>query len=86
MLFGVYFYSGFVHRFQVIQEDYDLLHINIVLEHGVNPADVKQSLVEIENKIKELMGENCRVQFDFVSKIPLTKSGKHPYVVSKVSL
>jgi phenylacetate-CoA ligase len=85
-LFGVYFYRKFVHRFQVVQEDYNFLLINIVLEQGVDPSQATQFLQEIEKKIKVLMGENCRVQFDFVSQIPLTPSGKHPYVLRKVPL
>lgn len=84
MLFGVYFNSGFVHRFQVVQEDYDQLQINIILEQGVAPADAEQSLSQIEIKIKELMGQECGVKFDFVTEIPLTKSGKHLYVIRRL--
>jgi hypothetical protein len=32
------------------------------------------------------MGDNCPVRFAFLDDIPLTESGKYPYIVSRKSL
>ena len=36
-------------------------------------------------KIRAVMGPGCRIDYRFVDDIPLTSSGKHPYVVNKWS-
>ncbi|HEX8375377.1 MAG TPA: hypothetical protein VF606_09375, partial [Geminicoccaceae bacterium] len=75
--------DGFVRRFQVVQEAPDRLVINIVLEDGFTPASVEPRLPPISEKIRLLMGPACRVDYHFVDGIPLTRSGKHPYVVRR---
>ena len=82
-LVGVVANDGFVRRFQVVQEAPDRLVINIVLEDGFTPASVEPRLPPISEKIRLLMGPACRVDYHFVDGIPLTRSGKHPYVVRR---
>ena len=73
--------EGFVRRFQVVQGAPDRLAVNMILEVGVSPEAVAARLDAIGGKIRLLMGEGCRVDYRFVAAIPLTRSGKHPYVV-----
>jgi phenylacetate-CoA ligase len=80
-LVGVVANEGFVRRFQVVQEAPDRLVVNMILEAGVAPEAVAAKLDAIGAKIRLVMGAACRVDHRFVADIPLTRSGKHPYVV-----
>ena len=39
---------------------------------------------DIESKIKMVMGQNCKIIWKFVDKIPKTPSGKHLYTKSLI--
>ncbi len=75
--------DGFIRRFQVVQEAPDRLTVNIVLEDGADPDQVRARLDAASPKIRLVMGPGCRIDYRFVADIPLTRSGKHPYVVRK---
>lgn len=86
LIHGQYFIHLFYNRegikkFQVIQMDYDLIVCKIVLEKNVNNKD----LLDIERKIKLVMGEDCRVKINFVDEIEPSKSGKYLYTISEVA-
>jgi phenylacetate-CoA ligase len=83
---GVVANDGFVRRFQVVQEAPDRLTVNMALERGASPEAVAPKLAAISDKIRLLMGPECRIDYAFVDDIPLTRSGKHPYVVRRESL
>ena len=71
------FFKNWVKKFQIIQKDYDLIIIRLV---GTKNSEMN----EIENRIRILMGKNCKVQWDFVKEIKPTKSGKYLYTVCEV--
>ena len=73
--------EGYVRRFQVVQEAPDQLIINMILDQGATPDSVRAKLTGISEKIRLLMGAKCHIDYRFVDEIPLTSSGKHPYVV-----
>jgi phenylacetate-CoA ligase len=75
-----------IERYQIIQEDYDVIRILFV---PVNRdarlrSDHKLELMKITNKIRLVMGSKCEVVFEFVEDIPPSVSGKHRFTISKV--
>jgi phenylacetate-CoA ligase len=81
-LIGVVCNKGIIKKFQVIQEDYNLIKIKVVFYSEINNS-VKS---EIETKIKLVMGNNCKIIWDQVDDIPKTNSGKYLFTKSSVIL
>jgi phenylacetate-CoA ligase len=75
--------QGCIRRFQVVQEAPDLLTINVILEEGASRELVTTKLTPMSEKIRRLMGPDCRIDYRWVDDIPLTSSGKHPYVIRR---
>jgi len=74
------FYSkNWIRAFQIVQEDYDKIKIYAVSQK-VNHSEK----ANIENSIKFVMGQNCKIYWDFVDEIPKTPQGKHLYTKSLV--
>ncbi len=78
--------DGFIRRFQVVQEEADRLTVKIILEGGIRPEQVLPRLEAASDKIRLVMGPNCRIDYQFVDDIPLTATGKHAYVVRMPAL
>jgi phenylacetate-CoA ligase len=85
-LVGVVLNKGWVLKFQIVQEDYDLVRVLIVARNGPRrPLDLySNELSEIVDKIRLVLGHNCRVKCEFVDRIDATVSGKYRYTISKV--
>lgn len=77
----LFYLKDWVKAFQIIQEDYNKIRILVV---QVGEAADENQKKDIENKIKVVMGENCKIHWDFVKDIPGTKSGKYLYTKSLV--
>lgn len=68
-------------KFQIIQHKKD--ELKIVVE---NNSEITENFDDDVKKIvKEKLGENMKVEIEIVEKIPLTKSGKHRWIISKTS-
>jgi phenylacetate-CoA ligase len=67
---------------QIIQEKDGALTMNVVLEVGATASMVKSALETLRRQIAIVMGD-CPVRFEFVGDIPLSASGKFPYVVRR---
>jgi phenylacetate-CoA ligase len=78
-LFMPKYRKRFLKKFQIIQEDYKKIRILIVTE---NSKEIPQK--EIDEKIKQMMGKDCKIIWEFVDEIPKTKSGKYIYIKSLV--
>ena len=85
-LVSVIFNRGFVRKFQVVQDEDGALTLNVVLEAHATQEAVQPNLHEVLDKIRLVMGEGCPIGVTFVDDIPLSASGKHPYVVRRGSL
>ena len=83
---GVVANEGRVRRFQIVQEAADWLVVNMVLEKGVDRNSIAPELAVISEKVRLVMGPECRIDYCFVDDIPLTASGKHAYVLRRTSL
>jgi phenylacetate-CoA ligase len=82
-LMSVLFNRGLVRKFQVVQEEDGSIMINFVPESARESAADPGNFDEIRSKILLVMGEDCPVRFIPVADIPLSASGKHPYVVRR---
>ncbi|WP_052343619.1 phenylacetate--CoA ligase family protein [Bacillus massiliigorillae] len=83
----LFYYQDWIRKFQIIQEDYELIKINIVLTDmkQENPFEIYHNELEkIIKEIKIVMGEKCVVQFDFVLKINASPSGKYRFLISNI--
>jgi len=84
---GVVLNTGWIRKYQVIQEAHDLVHVVIALADPVDSPDehFKQELLEISRVIRLVMGQDCRAEYTFVTDIPPTPSGKFRYTISRVT-
>jgi phenylacetate-CoA ligase len=78
---GVVFNKDFISKFQVIQKDYNLIVIKVIIKDKNGFYSKKNN---IENSIKKVMGKNCKIKWEFVNEIKPTKSGKYLYTISEV--
>jgi phenylacetate-CoA ligase len=76
----LFYLKDWVKAFQVVQEDYKRIKILVVPEGEINESEKK----DIEDKIKLVMGQDCKIIWDFVEEILRTKSGKYLYTKSLV--
>jgi phenylacetate-CoA ligase len=80
------FFRDWIVRYQIIQEDYDLIRI-LIVPHEPNGMPVEfhdREVKDITEKIRLVMGQSCHVDFDFVDDIVPLPSGKYRYTISKV--
>jgi len=78
LIHGLYFIRqlrvrDWVKAFQVIQEDYELIRIKVVVDGEIDKRDVN----EIEERIRSVMGRSCEIKWEFVDEIELPVSGKY---------
>jgi len=69
-----------IRQFKIIQEDYEKIRLLIVKEREPK----KEEKDKIETSIKQVLENNCTIEWNFVSEIPRTSSGKYLYIKSKV--
>ncbi len=68
-------------KFQVIQEKIN--QIDFILEDN---DEIENNLTEkLSLIVKEKLGDEMKINLKIVNKIPLTKTGKYRWVVSKIS-
>jgi phenylacetate-CoA ligase len=78
---GVVYNKGIVKKFQVVQKNYDYILIKAVLLDNQKFAETIPALVD---SIRKVMGQDCKVEFEYVDDIPPTKSGKYLYTISEL--
>lgn len=86
-LVGVVLNSGWILKYQVIQDDYEQIRILLITNGTTNKPHLMyhNEMETISKKIRLVMGEGCRVEYQFVDDIPPTASGKYRYTISKVA-
>ena len=67
---------------QIVQEDIDRLVVRIVKRSDYSEKDTQFLITELKKRV----GEDMRIELDFVEEIPRTKAGKFRFVISKVPL
>ena len=84
-LIGVVLNTGFIKKFQVIQDSLVDLIVKLVVEPSFNENAYRPQLDEIISKIILVMGDECKVQFEYVDDIPPLPSGKYLYTISRIA-
>lgn len=69
-----------INAFKIIQENLDLTRILIVSKSALDGATIKL----ITNEFQTRLGNDITIKIEEVNEIPLEKSGKFRYVISKV--
>lgn len=86
LIHGGYFTQQFynivgVNQFQLIQETFE----KCVLKLVVNEQWTAETSNHIVQKIQDVLGAEVSVKIEFVDEIPLPKSGKREFTISKVT-
>jgi len=76
----LFYLKDWVKAFQIIQEDYKRIRLLVVSEGEINVSEKR----DIEDKIKLVMGKDCKIIWEFVDEIPKTPQGKYLYTKSLV--
>ncbi len=71
-----------VKRFQVVQHDLNLLEVKIVPVGNFS----EESMRKINEELRKVVGSEIKVEYNFVSDIPLTATGKHRVTISNCRL
>jgi len=71
-----------IKAFRIIQEDYKKIRIMIVPREGIIEDSERRS---IEEKIRLVMGKDCKVTWEVVDEITKTNTGKYLYTQSLLS-
>jgi phenylacetate-CoA ligase len=76
------YFRPWVLKYQIVQKSYSSILFKIKkTEEDCDPEE----LADITRKVRALMGEKCRVDFEFVDDIPNSPSGKFRYTISEVT-
>ena len=86
-LLGVVLDPEWLEKFQIVQQEYDHIVFRCVssLPQTRVETEFSDSLEEITEKIQLVMGDECTVEYEFVSEIPPSDSGKYLYAISELS-
>ena len=76
------FFRDWIKRFQIIQDEID--HVLIKVQLNEDAEAPESDIEDITRKTKILMGESCKVDFEYVEDISRTASGKYVYTLCKV--
>jgi len=78
----LFYFKENIKKFQIIQEK--LNEINIILVTLNKKHLIRKDEVDLEEKIKLVIGKNCNINFIYVSEIKTSSSGKFRYTISRV--
>src|SRR6266702_4096109 len=71
---------------QIVQEEDGAITVNLMLEPGASQEQAQPHLQAMREAIALVMGPDCPIRFVFVPDIPLSPSGKFPYIVQRKTL
>jgi len=80
------YFQDWIYKYQVVQEDYNLINVFIVLNEFSRNNQILncQQINEIINGIRFVMGQDCNIEFKFVDDILPSPSGKYRFTFSKI--
>ena len=76
------YFREWIRKFQIVQRDYDAVIVKVELTEGMKPPG--DDLDEIAANTRAAMGQACRVNFEFLSEILPSPSGKFRFTISEV--
>jgi phenylacetate-CoA ligase len=72
---------GWIEQFQVIQKELDRLHVKLIVS---DQQDAESNLTRLRQEILAVLGNDVRLEVEFVNEIPRTATGKHRTVISEI--
>lgn len=78
----LFYFRNNIKKFQVIQKEINEIHINLVTLNK-NKLEIGDEL-DLIQKIKIVMGNNCKVVFKYLNEIDPSSSGKFRYTISEI--
>lgn len=76
------YFRDWVKNFRFRQVDYDYIIIEIILKSTDKPSE--SELSEVDEGVKKMMGDDVRINWQFVDNIESLPSGKYIYTVSDI--
>lgn len=80
----VIYLAKWIEKFQIIQKDYDLILIKIVVADPFKSEDHTRDMDRFTREIRNLMGEDCRVEWECLEQIPPLDTGKYLFTISEI--
>jgi phenylacetate-CoA ligase len=71
-------------QWQIVQESYDKLLVKLVLDRVYPQSHVDELMSEIVGHYQPILGNDMIINVEFVNEIPLTRTGKRRFIISKV--
>lgn len=69
-----------IEKSQIVQESRNKLKIKIIKRPGYSETDTNL----LFNELHSILGPNMDIEFEYVNDIPLTKTGKYRWIISKI--
>jgi phenylacetate-coenzyme A ligase PaaK-like adenylate-forming protein len=76
------YFRPWVKRFQVVQKAHEHIVFKVV---KVNGGPAQAELDEIAAQSRRVMGNDCRIDFEFPGELPPHPAGKYRYTISEIS-
>lgn len=70
-----------IEQFQILQEEFGKITVKLIINNSFTENEKKKLL----NRIFERCGKNMKVDILLMDNIPVSTSGKHKFIISKVS-
>ena len=83
-LIGVVLNTGWIDRFQIVQERMDGLLLKLKPRPGSDPGEMEKGVRAVTSELGESLGPAIRLEVEVVDEIPPSPSGKHLYVISRL--
>jgi phenylacetate-CoA ligase len=80
----LFYFRDNIKKFQVIQESFDQITINLVLKDKQKLKVIEKDFREISEAIKIIMDRDTKVKYNIVNEIKHSPSGKYMHTFSKI--
>ena len=66
---------------ELIQKKFEHIIIKLVLSSTNNKTDLENRLIKV---VRDVMGNSCNIDFEYVDEIKSSKSGKYMYTICEL--
>jgi phenylacetate-CoA ligase len=78
---GLFYFRDWVKQYQIVQKNYSNIIYRVILnDHSPHQSE----LDEVISKTRLVFGDDCMIDFDFVSVFPSTSTSKHQFIISEI--
>ena len=80
----LFYFRNYIKQFQVVQKAVDHIVINLVIKDKQQIKDVEKDSNQINDRIKLVMGNETKIEYNILDVIESSPSGKYMYTYSQV--